>query len=179
MHLAVVEADGLPKMNIQNFDSIKSLTAIIREKCRTDQDEFKRKITLPIRRPITLYLWYKTSRGPRDTTTPSEHLKIRNILRQEMIEKAKFYELLNHWNRVPSYRPLCPHVLVGNIRRVNPMTGTTQRQNFHPTEKFHLLKKLCINPSEFNFKSKNSKFSKKFIRSIKKEMTDNMETGSL
>lgn len=35
------------------------------------------------------------------------------------------------------------------------MTGTTLRKNYHPSEKFYLLKDLCTYPSEFEKCVKN------------------------
>ncbi|KAL0270385.1 UNVERIFIED_CONTAM: hypothetical protein PYX00_007812 [Menopon gallinae] len=144
--LVLVEADKLPKMNIKNFDNIKTLTAAIRNLCHTDQEEHKRCIDLPYRRPGTLYLFYKSSRtGPiASSMRPSDYFRRIKIIREETTVDQRYYALLNHWNRIPPYREWCPHVDIGLIQRINPMTGTKMRMNFHPNKGPYLLKPLCF-----------------------------------
>ncbi|KAK6639525.1 hypothetical protein RUM43_007798 [Polyplax serrata] len=108
----------------------KELTAEIRRLCKIEMEDPNRGKSLPYRLPNTLFMFYKASRtGPTAYyMTMSQYFRKIHIIRDETTEDRRYYALLNHWHRIPPYRPWCPHVLVGGIRRINPMTGTTQRQ---------------------------------------------------
>ena len=112
------------------FINQQELTENIRNFCNIEKEEANRGVSLPLRKPGTLFLWYKARRtGPTAYfSTPSTYFRTIHIIRDETTEERRYYKIPNHWNRIPPYRPWCPHVTVGGIRRINPMTGTTQRQ---------------------------------------------------
>lgn len=118
----------------------------IRKLYHIDQEEHKRCINLPFRRPGSLYLFYKYSRtGPIvSTMSQSDYYRRIQIIREETTADQRYYALLNHWNRIEPYREWCPHIIIGCTRRYNPMTGTTMRQNFHPKQHPYLLKPLSL-----------------------------------
>lgn len=112
----------------------KELTAEIKKLCKIDDEDPHRGISLPPRKPGVLFLLYKAHRtGPKSYyMTPSKYFRLIHIIRDETTEDRRYYALLNHWNRIPPFRPWCPHVTIGGKRRINPMTGTTQRQYLPP-----------------------------------------------
>lgn len=143
----------------------KELTEKIRKLCSLDQEIIKRSISLPQRTPLTLYYLFKATRtGPTSYyMKPVVYFKKINVIRKETTRDWEYYDLLNHWNRIPPYRPWCPAVMIGEDRRINPMTGTTQRKIFHPKGRPYLLKNMCIYKIPCPKSKKNRKNTAKVV----------------
>ncbi|KAG8223859.1 hypothetical protein J437_LFUL005422, partial [Ladona fulva] len=61
--LILVDANTLPKLNITNFEDIKSITAAIHKLLNVQPETWSRSISLPPRDPESMFLIYKRPTG--------------------------------------------------------------------------------------------------------------------
>lgn len=114
--LLKIDASALVKMNIKDFDHIKTITSEIRQMYKVEWEIFSRSISLPSKHSETLYKFYKIPTGPIYElclrTEFFKKIKLMGDARVKMNHFEKLYEWLKH---IPDFQ----NVRIGNIKRID------------------------------------------------------------
>lgn len=114
--LLLVDASALVKMNIKDFDHIKTITKSIREMYKIELDKFDRSISFPPKEPETIYKFYKIPTGPIYELCSRTDLLKRMRLMKEAKVPLNHFEKLHQWLlHIPDFQ----HIRVGGIKRIN------------------------------------------------------------
>lgn len=114
--LLLVDASALVKMNIKDFDHIKTITGDIRKMYKIELGKFGRSISLPPQQPETHYKFYKIPTGPvHELCLRTELFKKMKLMGETKI-KLNHFEKLHEWlKHIPDFQS----IRIGDIKRVN------------------------------------------------------------
>ncbi|XP_050360287.1 uncharacterized protein LOC126780069 [Nymphalis io] len=109
------DPSNLAKINIRNFEHIKTIASKIRQLFHMEMIKFSRNMNLPERKPLTLCTLFKSRTGPswgiRWTWNRCDILRWMKIIMPEP-------EYMDHWDRVWHQKPDFPKIKFCRIERL-------------------------------------------------------------
>lgn len=114
--LLLIDASALVKMNVKDFDHIKTITKEIRRLYKIELEKFGRSISLPPKHPETHYKFYKIPTGPVYELCKRTELFKKMKLMGEAEVQLNHFEKLHQWlKHIPDFQS----VRVGGIKKIN------------------------------------------------------------
>lgn len=114
--LLLIDASALAKMNVKDFDHIKTITKEIRRLYKIELEKFGRSISLPPKHPETHYKFYKIPTGPVYELCQRTELFKKMKLMGEAEVQLNHFEKLHQWlKHIPDFQ----NVRVGGIKKIN------------------------------------------------------------
>ncbi|XP_037913907.1 uncharacterized protein LOC119653412 [Hermetia illucens] len=95
--LVIVDAAALVKMNIQDFDDIKTITKAVRELYEIENIQYQRCVALPPRYPLTHWKFYVRLTGPKYQNCRPSDLFRKMALINELPKNE------SHWTQLENY----------------------------------------------------------------------------
>lgn len=115
-NLLRINAPALVKMNIKDFNHIKTITRAIREMYKIELEKFHRSISLPPKNPETLYKFHKIPTGPiYELCSRTELFKQMKLMGEAKVQLNHFEKLHEWLKHIPDFQA----TRIGNIKRIN------------------------------------------------------------